>query len=48
MVERSDLVKGYQYEKNQYVILDDEDFEKVRIESTETIDIEAFVDQRRR
>jgi DNA end-binding protein Ku len=44
-VERSDLVKGYQYEKNQYVILEDEDFEKVRIESTDTIAIEAFVDR---
>lgn len=44
-VERSDLVKGYQYEKNQYVIVDEEDFEKVRIESTETIAIEAFVDE---
>ncbi len=43
-VERSDLVKGYQYEKNQYVIIDEEDFEKVRIETTETINIEAFVD----
>ena len=43
-VERSDLVKGYQYQKNQYVIMDEEDFEKVRIESTETINIEAFVD----
>jgi DNA end-binding protein Ku len=45
LVERSDLVKGYQYEKNQYVILEEEDFEKVRIESTETINIEAFVDE---
>lgn len=44
-VERSDLVKGYQYEKNQYVIMEDEDFDKVRIESTETINIEAFVDR---
>jgi DNA end-binding protein Ku len=43
-VERADLVRGYQYEKNQYVIMDEEDFEKVRIESTETINIEAFVD----
>ncbi len=45
LVERADLVKGYQYEKNQYVILEDEDFEKVRIETTETINIDAFVDQ---
>ncbi len=44
-VERSDLVKGYQYEKNQYVILDESDFEKVKIESTDTIAIEAFVDE---
>jgi DNA end-binding protein Ku len=44
-VERGDLVKGYQYEKGQYVILEEEDFEKVRIESTETISIEAFVDR---
>jgi DNA end-binding protein Ku len=43
-VERSDLVKGYQYEKNQYVIIDEEDLDKVRIETTETINIEAFVD----
>jgi DNA end-binding protein Ku len=43
-VERSDLVKGYQYEKNQYVIMEDEDFEKIKIETTETINIEAFVD----
>ena len=45
LIERSDLVKGYQYEKNQYVVLDDEDFDKVKVESTETIDIEAFIDQ---
>jgi DNA end-binding protein Ku len=44
-VERSDLVKGYQYEKNQYVILSDEDFDKVKVESSETINIEAFVDE---
>ncbi len=43
-VERSDLVKGYEYEKNQYVILDNEDFEKVKIDSKDTISIERFVD----
>ena len=43
-VERSDLVKGYEYEKDQYVIMDDEDFDKVEIESTKTISIEKFVD----
>lgn len=44
-VERTDLVKGYQFEKNRYVILEDADFEKIRIESTETINIDAFVDE---
>jgi len=43
-VERSDLVKGYQYEKDQYVIFTDEDFEKVQIESSKAIVIEKFVD----
>lgn len=44
LVERSDLVKGYEYEDQKYVILDDEDFESVRIESNHTMNIEAFVD----
>ncbi len=43
-VERSDLVKGYEYEKDQYVIFTDEDFEKVQIESSKSIVIEKFVD----
>ncbi len=44
-VERADLVKGYEYEKDRYVILDDEDFKKATIESTDTINIEQFVDE---
>lgn len=43
-VDRSDLVKGFEYDKDQYVILDQEDFDKVQIESTKTIAIEKFVD----
>jgi DNA end-binding protein Ku len=43
-VERSDLVKGYQYEKGEYVIFTDEDLEKVQIESNKAIVIEKFVD----
>ena len=42
-VARSDLVKGYQVAKNEYVILDKEDFESVKLESTKIIDIEKFV-----
>ena len=43
-VERSDLVKGYQYEKDQYVVFTEEDFDKVQIDSSKAIVIEKFVD----
>jgi DNA end-binding protein Ku len=43
-VDRSDLVKGYEYEKGQYVIVTPEEIEAVRLESTKTIDIERFVE----
>ena len=44
LVERSDLVKGYEYEDKKYIIIDDSDLEAVRIESNHTLNIEAFVD----
>ena len=44
MVERADLVRGYEYEPKQYVIVEDSDLEAVRIESNHTLNIEAFVD----
>jgi DNA end-binding protein Ku len=44
LVERSDLVKGYEYEPKQYVILEEGDLEAVRLESNHTMNIEAFVD----
>jgi DNA end-binding protein Ku len=37
------LVKGFEIAKGEYVLLDKEDFEKVKLESTRTIDIEKFV-----
>ena len=43
-VERGDLVKGYQYEKDRYVVFSEEDFDKVQIESSKAIVIEKFVD----
>jgi len=46
LVERTDLVKGYEYEDKQYVIIDESDLETVRIESTHTMNIEAFVDEK--
>ena len=45
LVERSDLVKGYEYEAKQYIIIEDSDLEAVRIESNHTMNIEAFVDE---
>jgi DNA end-binding protein Ku len=42
-VARSDLVKGYQVAKNEYVILEKDDFDAVKLESTKIIDIEKFV-----
>jgi DNA end-binding protein Ku len=38
-------VKGYEYEKGKYVVLKDEDFERVDLEATQTVDIQDFVDQ---
>lgn len=44
-VERSSLVKGYEIEKNRYVILDEEDLDSVKLKTTHTLDIERFVDE---
>ena len=44
-VERSDLVRGYEVSKDEYVLFDDADFDKVRLESTKTISIDKFVDE---
>src|SRR5437764_11832471 len=40
-----DIVKGYEYEKGKYVVLKDEDFQRVDLEATQTVDIQDFVDQ---
>lgn len=45
-IERSDLVKGYEVEKNQYVLMTEEEIRSVRIESNRTIEIERFVDEK--
>src|SRR3954466_3496269 len=45
LIERSDLVRGYEYEPKQYVIIEDTDLDAVRIESNHTLNIEAFVDE---
>jgi DNA end-binding protein Ku len=42
-VEWGDIVKGYQYEKGEYVVMSDEDFRQANVEATQTIDIQGFV-----
>jgi len=44
LVERADLVKGYEYEDKKYVIIDDSDLEAVKLETNHTLAIEAFVE----
>jgi DNA end-binding protein Ku len=39
------IVKGYEYEKGKYVVLKEEDFQRVDLEATQTVDIQDFVDQ---
>ena len=38
------IVKGYEYEKGKYVVLQEEDFQRVDLEATQTVDIQDFVD----
>lgn len=42
-VKSEDIVKGYEYSTDQYVIMEPEDLQKVKLKSTKIIDIEAFV-----
>jgi DNA end-binding protein Ku len=43
-LKNEDIVKGYQYEPGQYVIMEPEDFEKVKLKSEKVIEIQGFVD----
>ena len=43
-VPNSELVKGYEFEKGRYVVVSDEDIQKVRVESTRVIDLVQFTD----
>ena len=44
-VPNTEIVKGYEFEKGHYVILGEDDFEKVRPESTRVIDLVQFADE---
>jgi DNA end-binding protein Ku len=44
-VDRSEIVKGYQYEKGQYVLLDSDELSSIQIESSKVLDLTTFVDR---
>ena len=44
-VPHSEIVKGYEFEKGRYVVVNDEDIQKVRVESTRVIDLAQFTDE---
>jgi DNA end-binding protein Ku len=43
-ISMDNIVKGYEYEKGEYVVVSDEDFKQANVEATQTVDIVAFVD----
>ena len=43
-IDRADLVKGYQFEKDRYVVVTSEELDEIEIESSKTVDIDGFVD----
>jgi DNA end-binding protein Ku len=45
VLEMSDIVKGYEYEPDMYVIFEKDDLDKLKLKSTKVIDIEGFVDE---
>ena len=42
-VDKDDIVKGFQYEKGKYVVLDEETLDKVKVETSRTLEIVQFV-----
>jgi DNA end-binding protein Ku len=42
-VERSDLVKGYEFKKDTYVLMNDADFERAKIDSSSVLNVDKFV-----
>jgi DNA end-binding protein Ku len=44
-VTNAELAKGYEYEKGHYVVVAEEDIQKVRVESTRVIDLQQFTDE---
>ena len=45
VVDRDQIVKGYEYERGRYVTIDDDELKSLQIESSKIIDLERFVDR---
>ena len=43
VIDWGDVERGYEYSKDQYIVLDEEDFDNVPVRTTKAIDISAFV-----
>lgn len=44
-IDADDIMKGYEYEKDEYVLLEPEELEAVRLESRKTLDLKQFVER---
>lgn len=44
-VEKENIVKGYEYEKGKFVVIDEETLDRIRLDTTKTINIVQFIDQ---
>jgi DNA end-binding protein Ku len=43
-VESGDIMKGYEYEKDQYLLLDPEEIDEIKLETRKTLELVQFVD----
>lgn len=43
-IDRSEIAKGYEFEKDKYVVIEEADLEKIKIESQKTIELLQFID----
>ena len=43
-LQSKDIVKGFEYEKDQYVVIENDELDQVKIKSSKAIDMEAFID----
>ena len=44
-LERDQIVKGYEFEKDKYVVVEEEDLTRIRLETTKTIELVQFIDE---